>query len=335
MATHGARLSASVLLNGVLKGDRASLARAITLVESSHPERQKEATWMLDEVARHNIRRQQLGKQATFRVGLSGAPGTGKSTFIEHFGTMLTGRGHKVAVLAVDPTSTRTGGAILGDKTRMQKLAQDPNAYIRPSPTSGTLGGVTRSTNEAILLCEAAGYDVVLVETVGVGQSEVAVDNMVDTFVLLVQPAAGDELQGLKKGIMELADLVVITKADGELVSLARQIKAEYISALKLMSRKHVEWVPKVMSVSALKKEGLEELWDVLGEFRHKMEETGYLQHNRQQQRLSWMWSHVEHEVMRRLRRQPLLLKTLEDKVVNGTLSPRTAAETCIDNILL
>lgn len=236
---------------------------------------------------------------------------------------------------AVDPTSTRTGGAILGDKTRMQKLAQDPNAYIRPSPTSGTLGGVTRSTNEAILLCEAAGYDVVLVETVGVGQSEVAVDNMVDTFVLLVQPAAGDELQGLKKGIMELADLVVITKADGELVSLARQIKAEYISALKLMSRKHVEWVPKVMSVSALKKEGLEELWDVLGEFRHKMEETGHLQHNRQQQRLSWMWSHVEHEVMRRLRRQPLLLKTLEDKVVNGTLSPRTAAETCIDNILL
>ncbi|XP_028305333.1 methylmalonic aciduria type A protein, mitochondrial isoform X2 [Gouania willdenowi] len=235
------------LYEGLIGGQRASLAESITLVETLHPRKKELAQVLLQRVLAY--RREQEGrnggKPVAFRVGLSGPPGAGKSTFIEVVGKMLTGRGHKLAVLAVDPSSCTTGGSLMGDKTRMTELSRDMNAFIRPSPTSGTLGGVTRTTNEAIVLCEGAGYDVVLVETVGVGQSEFAVADMVDMFVLLIPPAGGDELQGIKRGIIERADLVVVTKSDGELLVPARRIQAEYTSALKLLRKRSKSWNPK------------------------------------------------------------------------------------------
>ncbi|XP_042081930.1 methylmalonic aciduria type A protein, mitochondrial isoform X2 [Haplochromis burtoni] len=235
------------LYDGLIGGQRASLAECITLVETQHPRKKELAQVLLQRVL--SYRREQEsrngGKPVAFRVGLSGPPGAGKSSFIEVVGKMLTGRGHKVAVLAVDPSSCTTGGSLMGDKTRMTELSRDMNAFIRPSPTSGTLGGVTRTTNEAIVLCEGAGYDIVLVETVGVGQSEFAVADMVDMFVLLIPPAGGDELQGIKRGIIERAELVVVTKSDGDLVVPARRIQAEYTSALKLLRRQSKSWNPK------------------------------------------------------------------------------------------
>ncbi|KAJ8407681.1 hypothetical protein AAFF_G00275380 [Aldrovandia affinis] len=242
------------LYEGLVTGQRACLAESITLVETQHPRKRQLAQALLQRVLDHRRQQEELsgGKPLAFRVGLSGPPGAGKSSFIEVFGKMLTGSGHKVSVLAVDPSSCTTGGSLMGDKTRMTELSRDMQAYIRPSPTSGTLGGVTRTTNEAIVLCEGAGYDIVLVETVGVGQSEFAVADMVDMFVLLIPPAGGDELQGIKRGIIEMADLVVITKADGDLLVPARKIQAEYTSALKLLRKKSKTWNPKVTRMSSL-----------------------------------------------------------------------------------
>ncbi|KAI8507660.1 hypothetical protein Bbelb_150400, partial [Branchiostoma belcheri] len=234
------------LFQGLKEGHRASLAESITLVESVHRRKRAAAEALLQLVLEHlQQKRVKWKKPSAFRIGLTGPPGAGKSTFIEAFGKFLTDSGHKVAVLAVDPSSSTTGGSLLGDKTRMPELSRDMNAYIRPSPTSGTLGGVNRRTNEAIVLCEGAGYDVILVETVGVGQSEFVVADMVDMFVLLVPPAGGDELQGLKKGIVEVADLVIVNKADGDLLPAARRIQAEYTSALKLIRPRSHVWRPR------------------------------------------------------------------------------------------
>ncbi|XP_026158245.1 methylmalonic aciduria type A protein, mitochondrial isoform X2 [Mastacembelus armatus] len=235
------------LYEGLVGGQRASLAESITLVETQHPRKKELAQVLLQRVLAYRREQESRNgeKPVAFRVGLSGPPGAGKSSFIEVVGKMLTGRGHKVSVLAVDPSSCTTGGSLMGDKTRMTELSRDMNAFIRPSPTSGTLGGVTRTTNEAIVLCEGAGYDIVLVETVGVGQSEFAVADMVDMFVLLIPPAGGDELQGIKRGIIERADLVVVTKSDGDLVVPARRIQTEYTSALKLLRRQSKSWNPK------------------------------------------------------------------------------------------
>src|SRR3954466_210624 len=248
------------LIKGVLDGSRATLARAITLVESHRPDHRAAAQELLQELLPRS--------GDAHRVGISGVPGVGKSTFVEALGTRLTGAGHRVAVLAVDPSSTRTGGSILGDKTRMARLAVDDRAFIRPSPTSGTLGGVARATRETIVLMEAAGYDTVLVETVGVGQSEVAVANMVDCFVFLTLARTGDQLQGIKKGVLELADIVVVNKADGEHTTEAKSAARELTMAIRLIYPRDTLWRPPVLTMSAIEGVGLQELWDTV--LRHR-----------------------------------------------------------------
>ncbi|XP_006114747.1 methylmalonic aciduria type A protein, mitochondrial isoform X2 [Pelodiscus sinensis] len=262
--------------------------------------------------------------------GLSGPPGAGKSTFIECFGKMLTERGHKVSVLAVDPSSSTSGGSLLGDKTRMTELSRDMNAYIRPSPTRGTLGGVTRTTNEAILLCEGGGYDIILVETVGVGQSEFAVADMVDMFVLLLPPAGGDELQGIKRGIIEMADLVAVTKADGDLVVPARRIQAEYVSAMKLLRKRSKVWRPKVMRISAKTGEGISDMWDKMMEFHDLMLTSGELITKRRKQQKVWMWNLIQENMLDHFRSHLAVrdkIPLLEEKVLSGVLAPGLAAD--------
>ncbi len=263
------------------------------------------------------------------RIGISGTPGAGKSTFIEALGVYLTDQGHRAAVLAVDPSSTRTGGSILGDKTRMGELTRRDSAFVRPSPTSGTLGGVARRTREAMLLCEAAGFDVVLVETVGVGQSEVTVAGMVDLFVLVLAPGAGDELQGIKRGVIELADLVVVNKADGDLEPEAKNVAAAYQSALRLVRARTVEWEPRVVLVSALENRGIEELWQVMEEFRTTLASAGGFDHRRAAQAQEWMWAEVSDTLLESVRRDDAtaaLAADLEAAVAAGTLSPTAAA---------
>ncbi|KAJ6668765.1 hypothetical protein lerEdw1_012249 [Lerista edwardsae] len=306
------------LYNGLIQGHRACLAEAITLAESTHSRKKEVAQALLQKT------------QSFSYLGLSGPPGAGKSTFIECFGKMLTERGHKVSVLAVDPSSSTSGGSLLGDKTRMTELSRDMNAYIRPSPTRGTLGGVTRTTNEAILLCEGGGYDIVLVETVGVGQSEFAVADMVDMFVLLLPPAGGDELQGIKRGIIEMADLVAITKADGDLVVPARRIQAEYVSALKLLRKRSKVWRPKVMRISAKTGEGISDMWDKMTEFRDLMLTSGELITKRQRQQKVWMWNVIQESMLDHFRSHLAVkdqIPLLEEKVVSGILSPGLAAD--------
>ena len=254
----------SELAEQIVAGDRRALARAITIVESTRPDHREEAAALLTEVLPHT--------GGAIRIGISGAPGSGKSTFIEAFGLHLVEHGHRVAVLAVDPSSTRTGGSILGDKTRMGELTRSDSAFVRPSPTAGTLGGVARRTREAMLLCEAAGFDVVMVETVGVGQSEVAVAGMVDLFAVLVAPGAGDELQGIKRGIIELADVVVVNKNDGELAPAAKTTATDYSSALRLVRSKTQAWTPRVVLVSALEGTGIDDLWSTVEEFRSTLD---------------------------------------------------------------
>ncbi|KAM4603942.1 methylmalonic aciduria type A protein, mitochondrial [Polymixia lowei] len=320
------------LYEGLIRGQRASLAESITLVETQHPRKKELAQVLLQRVLSHSREQEKLkgGKPVAFRVGLSGPPGAGKSSFIEVVGKMLTGQGHKVSVLAVDPSSCTTGGSLMGDKTRMTELSRDMNAFIRPSPTSGTLGGVTRTTNEAIVLCEGAGYDIVLVETVGVGQSEFAVADMVDMFVLLIPPAGGDELQGIKRGIIEMADLVVVTKADGDLVVPARRIQAEYTSALKLLRKKSKTWNPKVVRVSSQTGEGIPELWAKIESYRNAMLTSGELQVRRRAQQKVWMWSLIQENVLRHFQNHPAVrgeLPHLEDKVTRGAISPGLAAD--------
>jgi LAO/AO transport system kinase len=312
------RLDAQAYVDGVRGGDRAILARAITLIESEQPAHAELAQQVLEALLPET--------GGAHRVGISGVPGAGKSTFIDALGTQVTARGHRVAVLAVDPTSSVSGGSILGDKTRMVTLAADPNAFIRPSPTSGTLGGVARKTRETILLCEAAGFDVVLVETVGVGQSETIVAGMVDFFLVLMIAGAGDELQGIKRGILEVADMLAINKADGDNRPRAIRAQASYQSALRLMRGGSV---PPVVTCSALEKTGLDELWGLVVESVREREASGELQQTRRAQQVKWMWDMVEDGLRRALRSDPdlsALIARLEDAVGQGRATPSAAA---------
>jgi LAO/AO transport system kinase len=311
---------ASSLAEGVRSGDRRSLARAVTLVESTRTDDREQAVALLDEL--HGA-----GAPAV-RIGVSGAPGVGKSTFIEALGCHLVDAGHRVAVLAVDPSSTRSGGSILGDKTRMSELARHPEAFIRPSPSGGDLGGVAARTGEALLLCEAAGFDVVLVETVGVGQSEVAVADLVDSFVLLVSPGGGDELQGVKRGIMELADLVVVTKADGDLLPAARRAEADHRHAVHFLRRRFEEWAPRVLAVSSVEGTGVAEVWTALGEHHDALAGSGALPALRASQAVTAFWREVERGLLARLRAGSGgdHLDALVTEVQDGRTSPAVAA---------
>lgn len=310
----------AVLAETVASGDRAALARAITLMESRRPDHREAARALLQELM------PRTGKAV--RVGITGVPGVGKSTTIDTLGSMLTEKGHKVAVLAVDPSSTRTGGAILGDKTRMARLAADPNAFIRPSPSSGTLGGVAAKTRETMLLCEAAGFDVILVETVGVGQSETAVADLTDFFLVLMLPGAGDELQGIKKGILELADLIAVNKAD-DAGAKAKAAAAEYKAALHILAPASPTWTPPVMTVSGLTGQGLDELWTKVLDHRKRLEATGELGSKRRAQDTKWMWALVHERLHERLAHDPALrerVPEIERAIAEGTLSPNAAA---------
>ncbi|MEU0970677.1 methylmalonyl Co-A mutase-associated GTPase MeaB [Streptomyces sp. NPDC005917] len=307
---------------GVLDGKRAVIARAITLVESTRPQHRALAQELLTELLPHSGRAR--------RIGISGVPGVGKSTFIDAFGTLLTGLGHRVAVLAVDPSSTRTGGSILGDKTRMERLAVDPNAFVRPSPSAGTLGGVTKATRESMVVMEAAGYDVMLVETVGVGQSETAVADMVDSFLLLSLARTGDQLQGIKKGVLELADVIAVNKADGPHERDARSAARELAGALRLMHGKDAFWTPPVLSCSARESTGLELVWERLEQHRALLDSTGRLADKRREQQVGWTWSMVRDELLGRLSAHPAVRAAapdLERQVRDGTLTATLAAE--------
>lgn len=284
---------------------------------------------MVNRILAERAKSERLGECGAFRIGLSGSPGVGKSTFIESFGMKLVEKGYKMAVLAVDPSSIRKGGSILGDKTRMVELSKSPNAYIRPSPSRGTLGGVTKNTNETILILEEAGYDLIVIETVGVGQSEVAVESMVDMFTLLANPAAGDELQGIKRGIVELSDLIVVTKADGDLIPKARQAQFEYMSALRYSSPKSQLWRPRVLACSSVTGEGIDDVWDTMHDFWMSLREVGELSKRRQKQRVDWMWRLVQDEVeyrLKHLHELQTLVPMLERQVMDGTTSPGNAA---------
>jgi LAO/AO transport system kinase len=316
------------LARGVLDGSRGVLARAITLVESHRPDHRKAAQQLLMEL---------LPKAGgARRVGISGVPGVGKSTFIETLGTRLTAAGHRVAVLAVDPSSTRSKGSILGDKTRMATLANDENAFVRPSPSAGTLGGVARATRETIVLMEAAGYDVVLVETVGVGQSEVAVAAMVDTFLLLTIARTGDSLQGIKKGILELADVVAVNKADGPYEPDAKAAARELRGALRLLTPTSASWTPRVLTCSAQTGAGLDDVWAAVEEHRAALDTAGELVTRRADQQVQWMWTMVRDQLMDRLRDDPgvrAALPELERDVRAGELTPTLAARRILDEL--
>jgi LAO/AO transport system kinase len=303
-------------------GDRSTLARAITLVESSLPEHVAQAQALLRALG--------PGRDGALRLGVSGPPGVGKSTFLDAFGLFLLDRGLKVAVLAVDPSSTVSGGSILGDKARMNRLAQDPRAFIRPSPSGAALGGVTRRTRESIVLCEAAGFDVTIVETVGVGQSETAVADMVDCFLVLFQPGSGDELQGIKRGILELADIVAVNKADGDQLPRARAAVQELSSALRLLGPRSSGWEGRVLAISSLESTGLDALWQGVEEHRRFMEARGAFERRRQEQRVRWMAALIEEGLKTAFEQQPRVQArraALEQEVAAGRLPPAQAAE--------
>ncbi len=315
----------------IVTGDRRALARAITLVESTRDDHRRLARDLLARVARN-------GRQA-LRIGLSGTPGVGKSTFTESFGMMLIAQGLKVAVLAVDPSSARSGGSILGDKTRMDHLSREPNAFIRPSPSRTALGGVARRTRETIQLCEAAGYDVVLVETVGVGQSETMVADMTDIFALLLAPAGGDELQGVKRGIMEIADIILVNKADGDLKAAAMRTRADYAGALRLLRKRpqDPDGFPKAITVSALAGDGMEQAWQEISELVNWRKTNGIFAARRQLQAGIWFRNEVENGLLARLMADPAargLWTSLETAVERGDLSPEAAAEQVIDRFV-
>jgi LAO/AO transport system kinase len=314
-------MDAEFYIDGVLKKKRATIAKSITLIESALPAHQELAQNILDGLLPY------AGN--AIRIGISGVPGVGKSTFIESFGMMLIEEGHRVAVLAVDPSSSRSGGSIMGDKTRMERLALQPNAFIRPSPTSGTLGGVAKKTRESMIICEAAGHDVILVETVGVGQSETAVASMVDFFLVLMLAGAGDELQGIKKGILELADAIVINKADGNNIERAKEARGEYESALNLMESKSAVWSVPVLTCSALTLNGLENIWKAILDHRQKLTEAGELAEKRRLQAIDWMWSLVEDGLKDRFFKNPQVKAQLPDIVAaveKGKTTPTVAA---------
>jgi LAO/AO transport system kinase len=317
-----APLDIKALAKDLRSGHRAALARAITLIESRRADHQAAARDLVQALL------QETGK--AIRVGITGSPGVGKSTTIDALGMFLIERGHKVAVLAVDPSSARTGGSILGDKTRMARLSASDDAYIRPSPASGTLGGVAAKTREAMLLCEAAGFDVVLVETVGIGQSETAVCDMTDFFLALMLPGACDELQGIKKGLVELADMIAVNKADGDNVKRANLAAGEYRGALHILSPRPEHWHPPVVTYSALTGTGIETLWQTILDHRTAMKASGEFASRRQQQQVKWMWSMLEQLTMARLRSDASVrtkVKRIEAEVAGGRISPSVAAE--------
>jgi LAO/AO transport system kinase len=308
------------LKEGVISRDLRRLGRAITLVESVHPDHQEPARMLVDRLLPHAGR--------AIRLGISGVPGVGKSTFIERLGLALIGLQHRVAVLAVDPSSVRSGGSILGDKTRMEQLACHPMAFIRPSPAGRTLGGVTARTRETMIVCEAAGFDVVIVETVGVGQSETAVASMVDFFLLLMLAGAGDELQGIKRGIMEMADAVVITKADGDTIAQAEKARQDYENALHYLAPESPFWTPVVHTVSALENRGVGDVWDTVLRHHHALAAHDALTAKRRKQTLAWLNQMIESELHRRFHTDPriqTLLPTIMHDVEQGTLSPASA----------
>ncbi|HEX4557403.1 MAG TPA: methylmalonyl Co-A mutase-associated GTPase MeaB [Xanthobacteraceae bacterium] len=310
------------LLDGIRAGDRALLARAITLIESKRADDHTTARQLVQELLPLTGR--------AVRVGITGAPGVGKSTTIDALGTYLTGRRHKVAVLAVDPSSARTGGSILADKTRMARLAADDNAFIRPSPAAGTLGGVAAKTRECMLLCEAAGFDVILVETVGTGQSETAVADMTDFFLALMLPGAGDELQGLKKGLVELADMIAINKADGDNLGRAQAAAAEYRAALHILSPRSPNWAPPVVTYSALTGDGIAELWAQVIAHRDQLTASAELTARRREQQVKWMWTMLDDFWRSRIASDAKLKATLpqiEAAVAAGQLSPARAVD--------
>jgi LAO/AO transport system kinase len=318
--------TAEAFCAAIRAGDRRAVARAITLLESTREDHRALAQEILDVLV--------PATGEAIRVGITGPPGVGKSTFIEALGLHLLERGHRVAVLAVDPSSPVSGGSILGDKTRMERLAQDERAFIRPSPSKGSLGGVAHRTREAMLVCEAAGFDVVLVETVGIGQSEMAVRSMVDFFLVLLQPGAGDELQGLKKGVLELADALVVTKADGVQQALAERTRSEHVRALELLRPSSSVWRPPVIATSALKGEGIEAVWEAVVAHRKALRKSGELQERRRRQARQWMWSLVEEGLREALRIQPAVaerLEALEAEVEEQKTTPAAAARELLE----
>jgi len=314
------------LAEAVFAGNRRALARAVTLVESSRSDHRAQAEELLERLSPF--------AGTSIRIGISGAPGVGKSTFIDSFGTHVLSLGHRVAVLSIDPTSVLSGGSILGDKTRMPALARADDAFIRPSPAGATLGGVGRHTRESIVVCEAGGFDVVVVETVGVGQSEISVASMTDMFVLLLLPDAGDELQGIKRGIVELADLVLVNKADGELEALAERTAAEYASALRLLRRRSPSWEVPVRTCSALTGKGVSEVWTLVEQYHHDLGESGELGTRRAEQARSWLREAVSTGAIDALKADARVqerLRDIEPLVIEGTLTPGAAARTLLD----
>ncbi len=314
--------NAELLAKQVIEGDRRALARAITLIESSRPQDRDPARQLLEALVPHS--------GDSVRVGISGVPGVGKSTFIESLGNYLIDQGHKVAVLAVDPSSAVSGGSILGDKTRMEKLSQRVEAFIRPSPAGETLGGVARRTRETMLAVEAAGFDVVLVETVGVGQSETTVSRMTDMFLLLLLPAGGDELQGIKRGIVELADLILVNKADGDLALAAEQSVTDYRKALMFMAHRADGWQVPVEAMSALHGERTADVWKIVADYCARREAAGLIMEKRAAQSINWMWNEIRNGLVERLRAAPEVaarIAELEQAVRENRISPTSAAD--------
>lgn len=306
----------------IIAGDRVALGRAITFVESTLPTHQDFIHEVLNTIMPHT------GK--AIRIGITGSPGVGKSTFIESFGMMLIEQGHKIGVLAVDPSSRQTGGSILGDKTRMQQLSNSENAFIRPSPAGRTLGGVAQHTRESILLCEAAGYDIILVETVGVGQSETTVYEMTDFYLLLILAGAGDELQGIKRGVVELADLIAVNKADGTNLSRAKKAKMAYANALHLFPAKKSDWIPPVLLTSALEATGLEDIWDKIQAHHVLVSQSGFLKKTRQSQLIQWMEDALQEEIHHYFNNDMELKKAvleMKEKLINQKIAPFSAAK--------
>jgi LAO/AO transport system kinase len=310
------------LAHGLRAGDRTVLSRAITLIESKRADHRRSAAALMQALLAHTGH--------AVRVGITGAPGVGKSTLIDALGSMLTAKAHKIAVLAVDPSSRRTGGSILADKTRMARLANDPNAFIRPSPSSGTLGGVAAKTRETMLLCEAAGYDIVLVETIGVGQSEIAVADMTDFFLVLALPGAGDELQALKKGVVELADMIAVNKADTDNITRAKLAASQFAAALHILSPRSPNWSPPVVTCSALTGDGIDALWSHVLDHRQRLTASGELKAQRGEQQVKWMWTMLEERLFEPLRSDRALksaLPRIEADVAAGRLAPSAAVE--------
>jgi LAO/AO transport system kinase len=318
--------SAQKLADEILKGNRIALSKSITLVESTLEEHRKKAAKIVEIC---------LSKpKETIRIGISGVPGVGKSTFIESFGNYLIEKGNKVAVLAVDPSSTITKGSILGDKTRMETLSRNQNAYIRPSPSSGVLGGVAAATREALILCEAAGFNIILIETVGVGQSEIAVKSMVDFYLLLMLAGAGDELQGIKRGIMEMADAILINKADEENIDLAKRAKATYKNALHLFPASDSEWIPQVELCSALHHQGMDKAFEIVEKYVRQTKGNGFFDKNRQNQSVFWMYESIENELKKSFYNSSEIkvrLKNFEKELKSNQISSLNAAAQLLD----